>query len=158
MLQIFYKLLEILISEKSSYFSNTPGEFYSWKMYRLEDIMKTWLIMVTIIKLHSKVWVIANYVISFYILTFQPIKLKFETNIYWVMTHHLNKYVACSSETGNKSFSCNSAILLSVLCFVINNCFWWKIKSVLSCQRHQTDLRFNTYHQQCRLLWSVILN
>ncbi len=36
----FFKLLKILVSEESSYFSHdiTPGEFYSWKVYRLEDI------------------------------------------------------------------------------------------------------------------------
>ncbi len=34
----FFKLSEILVSEESSYISHYPGEFYSWKMHRLEDI------------------------------------------------------------------------------------------------------------------------
>ncbi len=37
--------------KKAHIFLITPGEFYSWKLYCLEDIMKMWLVMVTIIKL-----------------------------------------------------------------------------------------------------------
>ncbi len=34
--------------KKAHIFLITLGEFYSWKMYRLEDHMKMWLVMVTI--------------------------------------------------------------------------------------------------------------
>ena len=34
----FFKLSEILVSEESSYYFITPGEFYNWKMYCLENI------------------------------------------------------------------------------------------------------------------------
>ena len=34
----FFQLSEILVSEEISYFLISPGEFQSWKMYRLEDI------------------------------------------------------------------------------------------------------------------------
>ena len=34
---IFVKVCEILVSKESLYFLITPGEFYSWKIYRLED-------------------------------------------------------------------------------------------------------------------------
>ena len=34
----FPKISEILVSEESSYFVTTPGEFYSWKMFHSEDI------------------------------------------------------------------------------------------------------------------------
>ena len=32
----FFRLSEILVSQENSYFSYTPGEFYSWKMNRSE--------------------------------------------------------------------------------------------------------------------------
>ncbi len=51
LLQIFFKLSEILLSEKGCIFLITPGEFCNWKMYCLEDInaiMQIWLIMLTI--------------------------------------------------------------------------------------------------------------
>ena len=69
----FWICLRFWYQEKLTIFLMTPGGFYSWNIYRLEDINKLWPIMVTIIKIiaHSKV---LCYVISSCI---QKISLQF---------------------------------------------------------------------------------
>ncbi len=117
-LRFFSNFQRFWYQKKAHIFLITPGEFYSWKIYRLEDIDEN----VTSYGNHNYVYTqgIGNCKIGnlFCIQTVEPISLKFETKIYLVMTHHFHS--GKSDQAPLSLFSSCSIHVVHLICEVLD--------------------------------------